>query len=468
MAKETERLENTEAQGPPVVDQSPGQPARGRRPGLRDVFRQAFEKARGEQKAPITQQQKSRDRGKSLFLLVGAAFAVLLMFFAVFSSPNRTSKQGQMSSTGKPDLGRRETPGQRAASQMGSVTPLMTADTSRSASPDNTAVTADDVDKTARPRQQPLGQQATPKSEAANLGRFALGQIDFSNPEQAPAPHRQPASMGSTDELRKPSLVFVRNAEIGSMGPAPRAVSATIEESPLSRILPAGTRLVARLQSVVSSALSTPVVASIEYNYESSGEILVPAGAQVIGKVQRADRSGYLAISFDTLEMPDGTSEKISATAMSLAYGPLKGTVSGKHTGTNLLVRSFTGLGTVASYLVGGNGLNAPLSESALLRERIAENVGVAGDQALNSLAFNQNIVVTIPANTRFYVVLQKPSFEDGAGNRSTSPLSQTTNNTAPPTLDELRQLMQLRRELSEMYQAPNPQPAPAQQQPQQ
>ena len=66
--------------------------------------------------------------------------------------------------------------------------------------------------------------------------------------------------------------------------------------------LPAGTRLVARLQSVVSSAIKTPVLAVIEYNYERDGQIVVAAGAKAIGSLQQADRSGYVAIRFDTIE----------------------------------------------------------------------------------------------------------------------------------------------------------------------
>ncbi len=221
--------------------------------------------------------------------------------------------------------------------------------------------------------------------------------------------------------------------------------------------LPAGTRLIARLQSVVNSAIKTPVVAAIEYNYEKDGQIVVPAGAKAIGSLQQVDRSGYVAIHFDTIQMPDGTTEKVDATAMSLTYGPLKGDISGKRTGTRFLVRTFTGLGTVATYLVGAggnNGFSGPLSESALLRDRIATNIGIAGDQELNGLAFNQNIVVTLAGNTRFYLVVEKgATVRDGEARPATT---QRVNNTPLPTAEELRQLMQLRRELSEMYQQPN------------
>ena len=229
--------------------------------------------------------------------------------------------------------------------------------------------------------------------------------------------------------------------------------------------LPTGTRLVARLQAVVSSAVKTPVVAAIEYNYERDGEIVVPAGAQVLGSLQQADRSGYVGIRFDTIQMPDGSTEKIDATAMSLTFGPLKGVVSGKRTGTNFLIRVFTGIGQAASYVVGSNGLNAPLSQGALLRDQIATNIGIAGDQQLNSLAFNQDVVVSVPGNTRFYVVIEKGTTanEEQAGPAAT----QQAGNRPVPNAEELQQLMQLQRELSELYQQPSVQNT-AQQVPQQ
>jgi hypothetical protein len=218
--------------------------------------------------------------------------------------------------------------------------------------------------------------------------------------------------------------------------------------------LPTGTHLIARIESVVTSAVKAPVVASIEYNYERDGEIIVPAGAKAIGTLQSADRSGNVGIRFSSMQMPDGTTQKIDATAMSLSYGPLKGTVSGKSGGTNFLVRTFTGLGQAATYLVGG-GLGAPLSESAFLRDRIATNIGTAGDQELNSLTFNQNVIVTVPGNTRFYLVMAQDSgvAQPQAQSTATQTAAAAQATANPPSLDELRQLLQLRQEMNAMYQ---------------
>lgn len=430
------------------------------RPGWREIFRQAFDKARREHQV-TNRRELGRDRSRSLFLLAGAAIAVLLVFLGVFSSSNTARKSTDARRVGAPDLGRRETPGQQATDQTGSVTPLLNAQTGQPEAPGSQGVTPEDVGRTARPTQPIIG--VHPRSSATpvpkNVGPYALGKIDFSDTaaSQQPSASSNSSVQPASDDLRKPSLVFVRSAQSNPASVGPRVATAALEENPVMLDLPAGTKLVARLQSVVNSAIKTPVVAAIEYNYEKDGRIVVPAGAKALGTLQQADRSGYVAIRFDTVQMPDRTTEKIDAAAMSLTYGPLKGNTSGRRTGTRFLVRTFTGLGTVATYLVGAggsNGFNGPLSESALLRDRIATNIGIAGDQELNSLAFNQNIVVTVPGNTRFYIVVEKSTTLGGGQGGQVRPTAMQQVNNAPlPTSDELRQLLQLRRELSEMVQ---------------
>src|SRR6267154_80590 len=427
------------------------------RPVWREVFRQAFDKARRQQQV-TNRRELGRDRSRSLFLLAGAAIAVLLVFLGVFSSSNNANKPMEGRRAGTPDLGRRVSPGQQAVGQTGSVTPLLSAQTGQPDGSANQGVTPEDVGRTARPIQPFVGgqQKSVAAPVAKDAGPYALGRIDFSD---AAAHQRAPGSAissapSASEGLRKPSLVFVRSVQSSSANGGQRMAASALEESRSMLDLLPGTRLVARLQSVVSSAIKTPVVAAIEYNYEKDGQIVVPAGAKVLGTLQQADRSGYLTIRFDTIQMPDGTSEKIDAAAMSLTYGPLKGNISGRRTGPRFLVRTFTGLGTVATYLVGAggnNGFNGPLSESALLRDRIATNIGIAGDQELNNLSFNQNIVVTVPGNTRFYLIVEKgATVRDGDARPAAT---QRVNNAPLPTVEELRQLFQLRRELSEMVQ---------------
>lgn len=414
------------------------------RPGWREVFRQAFDKARREQQ-PTSRRELGRDRSRSLFLLAGAAIAVLLLFLGVFSSSN-TKKAIGARPIGTPDLGRRVTPGQQRGGQPGSVTPLLNAQASQSDVAPEQDVTPEEIGRTARPTQPVLPSSPAPVANPGTAGPYALGRINFSDtPQRQQEP--KPAQEASSDDLRKSSLVFVRSVQSNTANSSPRLEPVAEEESPMTLELPSGTRLMARLQAVVSSAVKTPVVAAIEYNYERDGEIVVPAGTQVIGNLQQADRSGYVGIRFDTIQMPDGSTEKVDATAMSLSFGPIKGVVSGKRTGTNFLIRAFTGIGQAASYVVGPHGINTPLSQGALLRDQIATNVGIAGDQQLNSLAFTQNIVISVPGNTRFYIVIQKgrTAMEEQGRRAQTEPPSAELL----PRAQELRQLLQLRQELS-------------------
>jgi hypothetical protein len=414
----------------------------------REIIRQAFDKARQTQQPRTTRRELSKDKSKSLVVLGGAAVAILLLFLGIFSSPQKAKRtEGR---AGAPDLGRRTTPGQESG-QSGSVTPMLNAEVSGYEAVNRGDVTPEEIGRTARPGRPkaPAAQQTTPQ--------YALSRIDFNPAPQEPSPPQPPPPDESPEAaLRKPSLVFVRGAETGAAGGAPMR-PAVLEQSDFVTSLPPGTRLVARLESAVSTGVKDPVVAVIEYNFEREGEIVVPAGAKAIGQLRQADRSGNVDIRFDRLEMPDGTTQRMDGVAMDLAFRPLKGSVSGKKTGTKFLVRTFTGLGTVAAYLVGNGGSSGfygPLSESALLRERVANNVGVAGDEELNELAFNQNIVVTVAGNTRFYIVLGTGAAGRDAGSKqAVAPVPAGSRVSTTPSLEELRQLMQLRQELSAMYQ---------------
>jgi hypothetical protein len=465
-SQENSTLHTTPAESRADVEEAAEPEAADGKRGIqwREIIRQAFERARQTQQPRTTRRELSKDKSKSLVVLGGAAIVMLLLFLGIFSSPQKATKT--VGQAGAPDLGRRTTPGQEST-QGGSVTPMLNAEVSGDQAVNRSDVTPEDIGRTARPgRAQALAAQQTAPKE--NPPQYALSRIDFDSAlAQEPGYQRpqQPPSPGESPEaaLRKPSLVFVRGADTGVAGGAPMR-SAVLEQSDFVTLLPPGTRLVARLESAVSTGVKEPVVAVIEYNFEREGEIAVPAGAKAIGQLRQADRSGNVDIRFDRLEMPDGTTQRMDGVAMDLSFRPIKGSVSGTRTGTKFLVRTFTGLGTVAAYLVGNGGSSGfygPLSESALLRERVANNVGVAGDEELNELAFNQNIVVTVPGNTRFYIVLGTGSVGRDAGSRQAAASVPAGSRVATmPNLEELRQLMQLRQELSAMYQQAGTPPA--------
>jgi hypothetical protein len=82
-----------------------------------------------------------------------------------------------------------------------------------------------------------------------------------------------------------------------------------------------------------------------------------------------------------------------------------------------------------------------------MLRERVSNNVGEASDEQVSRLALMEHVVVTIPANTAIYVVLEKTASSRVASGRTTLSSSQSTNSASA---DELRQLLQLQRELQQ------------------
>ena len=126
------------------------------------------------------------------------------------------------------------------------------------------------------------------------------------------------------EALEKPSLVSVRANKASSASPRPEESSPAID---LGIGMSPGTRLRARLESAASTAVQTPVVAVVEYNYEQNGEIVVPAGAKVFGRLEAADRSGYIGVRFDSMMLPDGSSVRIEAAATDLELRPFRAAV---------------------------------------------------------------------------------------------------------------------------------------------
>jgi hypothetical protein len=218
--------------------------------------------------------------------------------------------------------------------------------------------------------------------------------------------------------------------------------------------------LIARLESPVSTALkNTPAVAAIEYNYTRDGEIVIPAGSKAFGKLSSANEHGFVELVFDTIELPDGTPQKIDGFGESLTYQPIKGTVTGRNIGLQFLVQSLTGVGSIAAATVGarsGTGINDSLSNNAILRERLSENIATAGQNQMSSLAYRQNIVVTVPGNTRFYLVLNRN--EKGREGIESAPTARPAPAATPSSVEDasmetryMQELESLKRQLDQL-----------------
>jgi hypothetical protein len=85
------------------------------------------------------------------------------------------------------------------------------------------------------------------------------------------------------------------------------------------------------------------------------------------------------------------------------------------------------------------------------MRERVSNNIGEASDEEISRIAITSRIVVTVSADTPIYVVLEQTPKVDAAPGSSNSRNSQSLNTNA----EELRQLLQLKRELNQSSPAP-------------
>jgi len=387
--------------------------------------------------------QKSGDRLRGALILVATAIGCLFLFFGLFTTTSDPSKRERKT---QPSLGRPQTAGTTVETANRSLVPQL--NVTQQPNEETGELTEKDLLGTMRNRGTPVPTENVPKPVATAkqlpprraTTNPELSSVDFDDPalaeayrrqgltppprrttdvtdwnaaiadyqaKQNPKPAPAPPISNPNEELRKSSFVYVR-ASVGNVAGGTRVVP-TIQQRRPTALLAQGTKLVARLQYEVSSAAKVPVVAVIEYNYEQNGDLVIPAGTKAYGTLAQATPQGWVTIKFDALEYPNGEQEKINGSSLSMEQGVLKGLVNGRNSGKRFLTRTLTGIGTIAAFAVGGRGLGGQVDNSILLRERLSSNIAMAGEQDLAMLAYQQNIVVTVPANTRFYLVLNEP-----------------------------------------------------------
>ena len=350
--------------------------------------------------------------GKNKLILLGGGLAVAVLFFVFTAIVGKSPKK---QTAARPNGPQASLSGARQPN--GSVTPVM--ETVRTPTPDNSSgqLGPGDIRRT----RSSDGKVATAASSqlppkpavAASLGgvpSFADTQQKWEEPQPYGEPATSPAiQTQQQNSLKEASLIFVRNPIQGQSLTTPR-LNGDDDDAPVLEMTP-GMRIQAKLESQISSAVQEPVVAVVEYTYAIGDRVVVPAGARIYGKLVQADRSGLVNVEFDEIRLLDGDRdekrEKIDAVGLGLDLGPIKGMVSGKNTGKNFLVRAASGMGSVLAEIAGNNS-SAAFSEDDMLRERLAENIGTAGDSEVMNLSANSRIVVTVPADTKIYVVFTK------------------------------------------------------------
>jgi hypothetical protein len=390
------------------------------------------------------------------FVIIGAgALVVALLIFVATSIPHKSPAQKTKIGTAAVKEEQTQTPNTSVDRSLFPIT-----DSGRPSVKESHEgfLNERDLERSVTRRSHPTSIQPGPSNAPGTLGSippFGPDQPGWQAPpyQAGAAPVGiDGADLGKADReaMEKSSLVYVRTLS------APQTESQSRDRTNLmtpeiSLGLSTGTRLRARLESAASTAVRAPVLAVIEYTYEREGQIIVPAGAKAVGHIQEADRSGYVRIQFELLMMPDGAAVPIQAVATDLDMRPLKGKVEGKNTGKNVLVRSLSGIGEAGSLQLGRGSLNQPLSESDIMRERVSNNIGEASDEEISRIAMTSRIVVTVSADTPIYVVLEQTPRGDISAGQSSARNTQSLNGNA----EELRQLLQLKRELNQSSPAP-------------
>jgi hypothetical protein len=346
---------------------------------------------------------------KSKLIMLGGGLLVAGLFFAftamVGKGPVRKKPQNvpQQASQQTPDRPK------------GSVTPLM--EPVRKPSPDNAngQLAPGDIKRTqtsngaSTPDVPSSTDKRSTKPSAGSLASvpsFSDTQQKWEEPRPYGGSGEQPSQTQQQQSmLKEASLVFVRSQTQNTQGTDLKKAQDT-DDGPVLEMAP-GTRFLAKLQTEISSADPTTVVAVVQYTYAIGDQVIVPAGALIFGQLTHADISGYVGVKFNEIQLADGPKEKIDAVGKALDMGLIKGTVTGKNTGKNFAIRAASGIGSVAAMLV-GNNTSSSFSEQDLLRERIAQNIGNAGDSELLGLNANSRVSVSVAADTKIYIVFTK------------------------------------------------------------
>ncbi len=400
-------------------------------------------------KKPFRGREITFDKGEDQtrkFLLMGAGGLVLLIFLILTLSQKHVPHHPKSNAS---DLGRaRQLQGAATTEKGANLVPRNSMEPVAAENAERGKVTAKDLESnvpsTGTKSVEKKPASVAPTRTLSEIAQFPAGRSPEDNWTPKPYPGQLESSVTSplkaeAASLAKPSLVFVSNASMGSPS------SGTNEPLTPSLGLGAGTRLSARITSMVTTAVDLPILAVVEYNYEQNGEIVIPAGTIAVGHVQQADRSGYLSIRFDRLEMPDKSVVPIDAVATTRNLGPLKGKVTGTHTGRSFLVRSVTGIGSATAMLVGQNNTGGSISEDDLLRADLAENIGRAGDQQVMQLMMAEHPIVTLPAGADVFLV-----FEKAESKSISTTVAATPSRLSQQNLNELRELLQIQREINQ------------------
>src|SRR6201998_4234304 len=259
-------------------------------------------------KRPFVLEKRRGPSGGHLatMLIVAGTLAVLAIAMVALLSTTGKNRKRTMEETRKPNLGQAHT-----GATSGDLVPNNKVKPTPNGASESGTVNASDIERTKSPQlahSQSLGKSTQSPKSLDEIGKFE--EPDTSPSRQGkwtPPPYgsetaqNQQAEKKAEDALSQPSLVFTAHEQS-----VPHSGSESQTAGPNNLGLAPGYHLAARLESMASTAVHAPVVAVVEYNYERDGDVIIPAGARVVGKIPQADPSGLMNITFSSIEFPDG------------------------------------------------------------------------------------------------------------------------------------------------------------------
>jgi hypothetical protein len=381
-----------------------------------------------ERRPFVLERKNGGGRGNMPLMLV--AIGVILVFgvgMIAFLSTKGTTKRKTATEPAKPNLGRYANPSAPGDLVPGDKMKPSPAETTKGGSVDASDIERTKSAKTSSPQ---------PSMQTGSAGNKSLDQVaKFQEPDTSPGDQKwspppyggnnasdQQATKKEEEALSKPSLVFTAHQQ----GIAQRGDGRVAEAGMTNLGFAPGYHVAARLEAMATTAVHAPVIAVIEHNYERDGQTIIPAGSRAVGKITQADPSGLMNITFSSIEFAGGETVPIEAVAADMSLAAIKGRVTGKQNGKSLMVRSLSGIGETAAMIVGAPSANSAFSENDMLRMRLADNIGNAGDEQIMRMLTMQHVVVSVPAGTEIYLIFAKS--QSVPASHETSPKVETTS----------------------------------------
>jgi len=230
-------------------------------------------------------------------------------------------------------------------------------------------------------------------------------------------------STARRDALTKSSVTYVVQpiAQVHAAGQE-AGTSQEVQEAPNNLGYQPGYHLSTHLETVASTAVSAPIIAVVDFDYQRNGRTIVPSGSRLLGTLGASSSTGIVNLHFNSIRMPNGNTVSVTAVGLNHQLMPLKGIVTGRHVVQQFLLASLGGLGSAAAVFAGGN-VNGQLTEADMMRTQAATSMGSNVDNQISNLqqSVSQSLVVTLPAGTRVEVMFTSEAVKPSTVNASTA-----------------------------------------------